>query len=54
MVKNLTLLIGSGLPAWAGWDLGAEQGIMTGYWMGVVGFALGWYLSRRFASEFLE
>ncbi len=54
MTKLLCLLLGSGLPAWAGWSLGEPSGILTAYWLAVVGFALGWYLSRRFVSDFLE
>jgi hypothetical protein len=54
MIKTLALALGSGLPPWAGWSLGQEQGIMTGYWLAVIGLALGWYLTRRFVAEYLE
>lgn len=54
MTRNLALALGSGLPAWAGWTLGEPNGIMTGYWLAVLGFAIGWYFSRRFVREYLD
>jgi len=54
MVKTLTLALGSGVPAWAGWSFGQEQGIMIAWWMAVVGFSVGWFFSRKIVSEFLD
>ena len=54
MTKLLCLVLGSALPAWVGWSLGESGGIMSGYWLAVIGFALGWYLSRKFVRDYLE
>ena len=54
MIKTLTLALGSGLSAWLGWSLGHSYGIMIGYWLAVMGFALGWYYTRRFVREYLD
>ena len=54
MVKTLTLMLGSGLPAWAAWSYGLAHGIMAAWWMAVVAFSLGWYVSRRFVRDYLD
>ena len=54
MVKNLTLLLGSGLPAWGGWRLGEGQGMMLAWWLAVCGFSLGWYHARQFVRAYLD
>ena len=54
LTKLLVLGLGSGLPAWAGWTLGRPSGIMSGYWLAVVSFAVGWYFSRKLVRDFLD
>ncbi len=51
---KLLLLIGVTLGGWLGWWLGAHIGIMTAYFLSVIGMALGLYAVKRFMRSYLK
>jgi hypothetical protein len=54
MIRFTVLAIGSGLPAYGAWNLCQPYGVLPGFLAAIVGFAIGWYVSRRFAASFLD
>jgi hypothetical protein len=54
MTRLVVLVLGSGLPAWVGWSFGSGAGILEGFLCANVGFAIGWYYSRKFVREHLD
>jgi hypothetical protein len=46
--------IGSIVGSYAGWYLGAPDGIMTAFMLSMVGMGAGLYLGRRVARDYLE
>ncbi len=46
--------LGSGASAWLGWSLAGDLGILERYLCANVGFAFGWYFSRKFVREHLD
>jgi hypothetical protein len=54
LTRLLVLALGSGVPAWAGWTLASQQGLLQGFLAANVCFAGGWYVSRKFVREHLD
>jgi hypothetical protein len=52
MVKIL-LLLGAILGGALGWWLGDQIGIMTAYFLSVIGTGLGMYVARWFSRQYL-
>jgi predicted esterase YcpF (UPF0227 family) len=52
MQKLLTLMAAS-LGGWLGWWLGARVGMMTGFFLSVIGMALGVYAAQRITRDYL-
>ena len=41
------------LGGWLGWWLGARAGMMTGFFLSVVGMGVGLYAAQRFLHHYL-
>ncbi len=52
-MKKIFLFITTSLGSWLGWKLGASYGIMTAYWLSVVGSVVGVVAGVKFNSRFL-
>ncbi len=52
MRKLLTLMAAS-IGGWLGWWLGARVGMMTGFFLSVIGAALGVYAAQRITRDYL-
>jgi len=50
----LFTLVGCTVGGWLGWWLGAHVGIMTAYFLSVIGTGVGFYAGRRLVREYLE
>ena len=50
----MAVAIGSGLPAYLAWSFTEPQSIMVRFWVTLVAWSLGWYLSRRFVRDHLD
>jgi len=53
MMSKLLALVGATLGGAVGWWLGSRIGLMTAFFLAVVGTALGVYGGRRLAAHFL-
>ncbi|MBK7348472.1 MAG: hypothetical protein IPJ95_10505 [Gemmatimonadetes bacterium] len=53
-LTRLAGLIGATVGGSVGWWLGARQGVMTGFVLGVVGTAVCGYWARRWADSALR
>ncbi len=47
-------LVVSTLGGYAGWQLGSYVGLMTAFFLSVVGTALGVYVAQRWVDEYLS
>jgi hypothetical protein len=52
-MQKLLVLVGTMVGGSLGWAIGAPVGLMTAFLLGVVGTAVGLYLSRRVAQYLL-
>jgi membrane protein YqaA with SNARE-associated domain len=52
-VKWLVATVGGSLGGWLGWWLGARVGVMTAFFLSVVGTAIGVYFTRRLMADYL-
>lgn len=53
-MRKLLILMVVSLGGWLGWWLGARVGIMTGFFLSVIGTGLGLYVGQRFIRDYLE
>jgi hypothetical protein len=53
MMKGLIAMLGGSLGGAAGWWLGKLEGMMTAFFLSVIGTAAGVYLVRRLMEEYL-
>ncbi len=51
ITRFLVVGLSSGLGAWAGWSLGSPGGILAGFLLANLGFAVGWYFGRDFVRN---
>ena len=54
ITRMMVISIGSGGMAWLGWLAGRDAGVLAGFLAANVGFATGWYYSRKFVREHLD
>jgi hypothetical protein len=54
ITKMLVVVLSVGFGAQAGWNLGSDWGLLPGFLLANLGFAVGWYYGRRFASQVFE
>lgn len=54
MTKMLVVALSIGLGAQTGWSIGAKWGVVSGFLLANLGFAIGWYFGRRFVRQVLE
>lgn len=54
MTKMLVVVLSVGIGAQTGWNLGAKSGVLSGFLLANLGFAIGWYFGRRFVRDVLE
>lgn len=52
-MKALIAMIGGSIGGGAGWWLGRMEGVMTAFFLGVLGTAGGVYVVRKLMSEYL-
>lgn len=52
-MRKLLILMSVSLGGWLGWWLGARVGIMTGFFLSVIGTGLGLYVVQRFIRNYL-
>jgi len=52
-VKGLIVTVLASLGGALGWWVGNLEGVMTGFFLSVVGTAVGVYLARRLIVEYL-
>lgn len=52
-MKTIKVVV-STLGGYAGWQLGSHVGLMTAFFLSIVGTALGVYFAQRWASEYLS
>jgi uncharacterized protein YneF (UPF0154 family) len=53
-MKKILTIICISAGSWIGWWIGEHVGIMTAYFLGVVGAAAGLYFGRKLMSSYLE
>jgi len=53
-MSGLCAFVGATIGSGVGWWLGSPGGLMWEYGLSVVGTALGVWLGRRFAAEYLD
>lgn len=51
ITKMLVIGLATGFGAYWGWKLGSSWGVLPGFLIANLGFASGWYSSRRFVGE---
>ena len=54
ITKMLCVVLPTGFGAWLGWSLASPFGILPGFLLANLGFAIGWYLGRGFVRNLLE
>jgi len=54
MSRLMVLVLGSGLPGWAGWIVARDAGVLVAFLSANVCFAAGWYFSRKFVRNHLD
>jgi hypothetical protein len=54
VIKIIVVSICVSLGAAAGWWLGAGLGLMTGYFLALLGASAGLYLGRQFGRNYLD
>jgi membrane protein YqaA with SNARE-associated domain len=47
-------LVASTLGSYAGWWLGSHLGLMTGFFLSIIGTAAGAYWAQRWMSEYFS
>lgn len=52
-VTKVAVFIGANVGGAIGWWLGARVGVMTGFFVCVLGTAAGGYLARRWVADYL-
>lgn len=52
-MRKLLTLISVSIGGWVGWWLGARVGIMTGFFLSMIGTGLGLYVAQRFIRDYL-
>ncbi len=52
-MRKLFTLMAASLGGWLGFWLGAGIGMMTGYFLSVIGMGLGLYAAKRITREYL-
>jgi hypothetical protein len=50
-MRKLLVLMSVSLGGWLGWWLGARVGIMTGFFLSVIGTGLGLYVAQRIIRD---
>lgn len=53
VLKKLILFIAISLGSWLGWEMGVSYGIMTAYWMSLVGSLVGVVAGVLFNGRFM-
>lgn len=54
IMSKLLMLLGSSVGGAIGWWLGARVGIMTAFFLSVLGTGVGLYVGRRLAERVVE
>ncbi len=54
ITRFLVVALSSGLCAWAGWSFGRGAGLLPGFLLANLGFAVGWYFGRSFVRNNLD
>jgi len=54
MTRFLCVALASSIGAWAGWSAGEGFGILPGFLLANLGFAVGWFLGRGFVRSNLD
>lgn len=52
-MKWLITMVAGSLGGAAGWWLGSLEGVMTGFFLSVIGTAVAGYYAKRLADEYL-
>jgi len=52
-LEKIIKLVAATLGGYAGWWLGEHVGLMTAFFLSVIGTAIGVYLAQRWAAEYL-
>jgi uncharacterized membrane protein YeaQ/YmgE (transglycosylase-associated protein family) len=53
-LEKLVKFVGATAGGYAGWWLGENGGLMTAFFLSIIGTALGVYLAQRWAHEYLS
>lgn len=53
-MKKILIILSISIGSWTGWWLGEHIGIMTAYFLSVLGAAAGLYFGRKLMSNYLE
>jgi hypothetical protein len=53
-MNRLLVMIGAWAGSYLGWWLGAFVGLMTAFFLSVIGLAAGTYFTRRLLREYLR
>ena len=52
-MRKLLAMMAASVGGWVGWWLGAQVGMMTAFFLSVVGMGLGLYAAQRIAHHYL-
>ena len=53
-IKKVLIILSISIGGWIGWWLGKYVGIMTAYFLSVVGGAAGLYIGRQIMRNYME
>jgi hypothetical protein len=53
-MSNLLAFVGATIAGAAGWWLGARIGLMSAFFLSVIGTAIGVYVGRRIATKIVD
>jgi uncharacterized membrane protein YsdA (DUF1294 family) len=53
-MKKVLIILSISIGGWIGWWLGKYVGIMTAYFLSVVGGAAGLYIGRQIMRNYME
>jgi uncharacterized protein YcfJ len=53
-MKKIIIVLSVSIGGWIGWRLGEYAGVMTAYFLSVVGGAAGLYIGRKIMRNYME
>jgi hypothetical protein len=53
-MQKIATIGGATVGGWVGWWLGSQVGLITGYFLSVVGTGFGIYAGRRWLRRYFE